>query len=707
MGDRLAKRVVVLGWDAADWKLIDPLMAAGKMPHLAAFLKDGVRGEMTSLDPKLSPLLWTSVATGKTADRHGILHFIEPDPASGGMRISMATSRKTKALWNILTQAGLKTNVLSWYASHPAEPINGCIISNMVQEGMPGSVEAKWDVPAGAVHPTSMTERIAELRLHPGELRAEEMLGLLPRLAEMNQNDPRIGLAAKLLANCASVHNMATAMLAGGTEHGLGEAAGWDCAMLFYDAIDVFGHHFMQYHPPRMGHVSEKDFELYRNVMNAVYEFHDAMLGVILQITGAETTVVLLSDHGFHSDHLRPPVPPALDDAHAAMDATWHRPLGIIAMRGPGIRKGETLYGANLLDIAPTVLTLLGQPVGADMNGRVLVEALDPPVNIAEIEKVFSWDDLEGEAGMHPPDMRTDPFESQQAMKQLADLGYIAALSGDMTAQLATLERETQFNLGVIFMTTRRIPQAIAVFEKLHGAHPRDDRFALNLAQCYHERGRYEDAARILNEFIALCPNHPAARTHLAVALVQQNKLDEARAALAEAQKHTPDNPDLLYLLGWVQQASKEMAAARKTIERALQIDPHHPKAHHALALIAVQEQKFDEAVDHALRTVEIQHFFPDAHYTLGVALTWTKDYDNAIRCFQIALSMQPGLVDAHRYLASIYRMRGDFENAPIHRRAAEALLEKRKAGGAHLADFLSEPPMGPEQWERERGEIS
>jgi len=704
MGDRLAQRVVVLGWDAADWKLIDPLLAAGKMPNLAAFLAGGVRGEMTSLDPKLSPLLWTSVATGKTADRHGILHFIEPDPASGGMRVSMSTSRKTKALWNILTQAGLKTSVLSWYASHPAEPINGCVISNLVQEGMPNQPEGTWPVPSGAVHPASMTERVAELRLHPGELSGGELLGMLPKMAEMDLRDPRVALLAKLLANCASVHNMATALLAGGTEHGLAEADGWDCAMLFYDAIDVFGHHFMQYHPPRMKHVSERDFDLYRNVMNGVYEFHDAMLGVIMQMVGPDTTVILLSDHGFHSDHLRPAVPPALDDAHAAMDATWHRPLGIIAMKGPGIRKGETIYGANLLDIAPTVLTLLGQPIGADMNGRVLVEALDRPIRIEEIEKVFSWDDLEGEAGMHPPDLRTDPFESQQAMKQLADLGYISPLSGDVTAQLAALERETQFNLGVIFMTTRRVAEAIPIFEKLHAAHPTDERFTMNLAQCYHERARYEDAARVLNAFIAQYPNHPAARTYLAVALVQQNKLDEARVALAEAQKQTPDNPDLLYLLGWVQQASKEVVAARHTIERALQIDPHHAKSHHALALVAVQEQKFDEAVDHALRAVEIQHFFPDAHYTLGVALTWAKDYDNAIRCFQIALSMQPGLVDAHRYLASIYRMRRDFENAPIHRRAAEALLEKRKAGGSTLTDFLSEPPMGPEQWEREQG---
>ncbi|MCA9288901.1 MAG: alkaline phosphatase family protein, partial [Phycisphaerales bacterium] len=65
MPDRLAKRVLVVGWDAADWKLIDPLLARGEMPHLARLIGNGCRADLASLDPKLSPLLWTSIATGK------------------------------------------------------------------------------------------------------------------------------------------------------------------------------------------------------------------------------------------------------------------------------------------------------------------------------------------------------------------------------------------------------------------------------------------------------------------------------------------------------------------------------------------------------------------------------------------------------------------------------------------------------------------
>ncbi len=701
MSQRLTQRLLILGWDAADWKIIDPLIQQGRMPNLQAFLKRGVRGEMTSLDPKLSPLLWTSVATGKTADRHGILHFIEPDPATGVLRVSSSTSRKTKALWNILTQAGLKMNVISWYASHPAEPIRGCCVSNLVQEGMPQNAGDAWPVPAGAVHPEAIRDRVGELRLHPGEITGAELAGLLPRLTEAELADPRVELLRKLLAQCSSIHNMATALLSEGAEVSIEEGKGWDCAMVFYDTIDVVGHHFMQYRQPRMQHVSQRDQELFGGVMDAVYEVHDAMLGVLLHLVGPQTTVILLSDHGFHSDHLRPAVPPALDDQHAAMDASWHRPLGMLAIAGPGIKQGEEVYGANLLDIAPTGLALLGQPVGADMNGRVLIETFALPV---EIERVFTWDALEGESGMHPADLRTDPIEAQAAMKQLADLGYIAPLSGDAQSQLDLLRRETTFNLAVVYMTTRRTPEALPLFEQLHAGFPADERFALNLAQCYHERGRYADASTVLQAFSATNPSHPGARMHLAVALLQQNRLVEAAAVLTEAQKHTPDNPDLLYMMGWIQLNLRKLAEARQTVQRALTIDPHHAKAHHAMAMIAIQQEQFDEAADHALRAVEIQHLFPDAHYTLGVALTWLKDYDSAIKCFQIALSMQPGLIDAHRYLASIYRMRGDFQNAPVHRKAAEQLIEKRSAGGSHLADFLVEPPMGPEVWTRRQG---
>src|SRR5690606_22342552 len=75
--ERLARKVLLIGWDAADWKVINPLMDAGLMPALQRLVERGVMGNIATLDPPFSPMLWTSIATGHTADRHGILNFIQ------------------------------------------------------------------------------------------------------------------------------------------------------------------------------------------------------------------------------------------------------------------------------------------------------------------------------------------------------------------------------------------------------------------------------------------------------------------------------------------------------------------------------------------------------------------------------------------------------------------------------------------------------
>ena len=98
MAERKAKKVLVIGWDAADWKIINPLMDAGLMPTLNKFVNEGVIGNLATLDPPLSPILWTSIATGKLADKHGILGFVEPNPDKQGVRPVLDTSRKVKAI---------------------------------------------------------------------------------------------------------------------------------------------------------------------------------------------------------------------------------------------------------------------------------------------------------------------------------------------------------------------------------------------------------------------------------------------------------------------------------------------------------------------------------------------------------------------------------------------------------------------------------
>ena len=81
------RKVLLVGWDAADWQVIDKLMANGLMPAFKSVVDRGVRGRLATLDPPLSPMLWTSMATGVRPYKHGISGFVEND-GSGGVPIT-------------------------------------------------------------------------------------------------------------------------------------------------------------------------------------------------------------------------------------------------------------------------------------------------------------------------------------------------------------------------------------------------------------------------------------------------------------------------------------------------------------------------------------------------------------------------------------------------------------------------------------------
>ena len=94
-GRRLARRVLLIGWDAADWQVIHPLMDRGLMPSSKRFVAEGVMGNLASLEPMYSPCLWTSIATGKRMHKHGVYWFIEPD--AGGRSTTWRVARRAAA----------------------------------------------------------------------------------------------------------------------------------------------------------------------------------------------------------------------------------------------------------------------------------------------------------------------------------------------------------------------------------------------------------------------------------------------------------------------------------------------------------------------------------------------------------------------------------------------------------------------------------
>ena len=217
----------------------------------------------------------------------------------------------------------------------------------------------------------------------PYDLDPEEVLRLfVPKAHEIDQKkDPRLWHLAGHLAEAFSVHAAATYVMEKDPD--------WDFSAIYYRPLDEICHRFMHYHPPRMEGVPEKDFALYRDVVHATYRLYDLFLRRLLHFAGPDGAVMVVSDHGFHSDHLRPRFTPNVP----AGITVWHRPQGIFAARGPGFRADELVFGARLLDVAQTILSYFGLPAGRDMDGRVLEEAFierRPP------DLVDTWEDPGG-----------------------------------------------------------------------------------------------------------------------------------------------------------------------------------------------------------------------------------------------------------------------------------------------------------------------
>ncbi len=678
MVDRPVRRILFLGWDAADWLIIDRRFKAGGMPHLRALVERGVRADLTTLEPKLSPLLWTSIATGKTADKHGILNFVEPKPDASGLRVSASTSRKVKAIWNILSQSKLTTNVVSWYASHPAEPIQGAVVSNLLHEGEPQDALTPWPMLQGTVHPASMLDTIAQARQRAKAFPRTMLSQLVKSLRDVPANDAHLKTISKLMSVATSVEQATTAILR--------MDAQWDCTMAFFDAIDTMGHHFMQFAPPRMSHISEREAKQFGSVMDEVYEWHDASLGRLLAAVGNDTTVILASDHGFHSDHLRPNLDNLSPERRMELESSWHRPLGVLVMAGPGIRQGASVASPNILDLAPTMLTLLGVAMGDDFDGRVLAEAFEPPAHTA---RIASWEAVDGDAGLHGAEQRQDPFEAADAIQQLVDLGYMAALPTDVQAQLDLVRRESTFNLGVALMSRRRGFEAIPHFELLHQQRPHEARYALCLGNCLMGAGRSNDAAALMQTFCAHDPKNLDAKLLAAGALALTGNTDAARKMTDDIAKIAEAKPELALNVGNVMALSGRHTEANHLYAIALRRNVREPYAHIGLCRCSVAAGKFDDAIEHALTALELTQALPEAHYLLGVALAWSGDLVNAKASFGFALAHDSGNLDSVRFLALLAETQGERSDAHAHRNRAQVL-------NASVVDRPMETPHGP-----------
>ncbi len=707
-------KTLLIGWDAADWKVIHPLLDAGKLPALQSIVDNGTIGNLQSLQPMLSPTLWTSIATGKRPYKHGIYGFIEPDPVGGGVRPVTNFSRKTKALWNIFNQNGKETVTVGWWPSHPAEPLSkGIMVSNEYQKySSQGGDREKWEMSEGTVHPENLSSSLKDLRMSPHEIVQQDLRLFMPELKNLSEDerekvlaDPRVLTLAKVIAHCGSIQAAATSLLL---------EKDWELGAVYFDGIDHFGHAFMKFHPPQQKSVEESDFKLFHYVIEAAYRFHDMMLGTLLAIAGDEANVILISDHGFHPDHLRLSQTPN----EPAGPAAEHRALGIFAAKGPSIRKDANVYGASLLDITPTILSLHDLPVGRDMDGKILDKIFanlpDKPVPIA------SWDEVEGDHGMHPPDRQISAKDSQASLDQLVALGYIDAPGKNGINPVETAIRELDYNLARAWIDGGFYHQGADILTALYEKWPGEHRFGYQLATCQASLGNHLLVKGLIETIIERrVEEAEIARKKLKDLNLDDDetlrKEDEYFASLTDQQKRafsaeraelvrlaTPslhalnmlsastdailgnyekaleklqiptNNPRLrfqnLVRTGHILLKARRSSEALEAFNKAKEIDPEDATVQLGLGRALLIERKDLEAVECIKASLGFAYHQPSVHFLLSTVYLRIGNLIEAEEAIMNGLNLNPMAPVGYRLLSKLSTLQGDLNNAKKYR---------------------------------------
>lgn len=645
------KRVLLVGWDSADWKIINALLEEGGMDGIRSLMNGGNHGNLATLEPQLSPMLWTSIATGKMAYHHGVEGFTEVDPVSGQIVPVSAASRKCKTLWEMLGEHDKRSHVVSWFATQGEQDLDGKMVSNMFGH-LKGTTKdmdpADFPPPMpGTYWPEDLAETMNEIRVSPHEIDEDILQPFLPKGHKIDQSrNRRLNNLRKHLAEAYSVHSAAT--------HLMDSDPKWDFMAVYYRAIDEISHHFMHYHPPQMTGIPDGDFEIYQHVINATYRAHDMMLQVLLQKAGPDTTVILVSDHGFHSDHLRPKFTPRVP----AGITVWHRNQGVLLAKGPGIKPDSQVYGSRLLDIAPTILHAFGLPVGNDMEGRVLTELFQESL---PIQTIPTWENPDGSSRNRGS---LTGEESQALLEQFVALGYIDKISDNPNQAANETKRENKWNLARAYLYTGKNERALPLLEDCFNAYPERTDYAQALAKTQFALGLTDEAEEALE--ICLETFGKSISAHVLKAQIEIEKGNHAKALehLGTIREQAGEEVPVLELSCRAYATLGMWEEARATAEKLLIIDPTSIQAHNTRTRCHLNDKDPQAAVDTALAAISFQFASPRAHHLLGSALIQLEQFKEAEHALKNCLQLDRENASALATLKKVYQVTEQTEKA-------------------------------------------
>lgn len=336
-------RLVVLGIDGLPPAMLRAAIDGGRAPNFKDLAAEGAMGvvnvEATGLPP-LSPRVWTSFVTGQEPQVHGLTGFTYRD-GEGRELLFSSLQRSVPALWNIATALGRSIGVVNWWASAPAEPVLGFIVSDLYSDVA---------MAARARSLGAELQRDGKSVAYPPSLLAA--LGSVPPV------DRKVGVSPR---RAEDVDSNVFELAAVATQN-----IPVDVLLIYTRGFDELAHMTWHTHE-RLPGEPESDGDLVMEFLERV----DWLLGRFLRTIGPEDHLMLLSDHGFE----RYEDPQRGGGTHESAETA----RALFYLKGPRIRRGVELAAeVDVLDVLPTMLELAGLPSAASLPGRVASEPFLP-----------------------------------------------------------------------------------------------------------------------------------------------------------------------------------------------------------------------------------------------------------------------------------------------------------------------------------------
>jgi predicted AlkP superfamily phosphohydrolase/phosphomutase len=267
-------KVLIVGLDGATFDNIEPWVDEGHLPTFKKILEGGTRARLVSTFPPVTAPAWTSFMTGKNPGKHGLYHFIEPQPGGYALRYTNARSRRAPTVWKLLGDAGLKVGAVNIPMTYPPEPVNGFMIAGM---------DAPEDSRA-ITHPPELFEELSR--------RFAKVSKQIRYLGYLNSDERRDALLAGLAEMDQHYLELCTHLF---------ESRPVDVGMVVFTSTDTAQHFFYQYLDPGHPQHDAVGAQKYRGAILDVYRRIDGILARMMERLPADGTLMLMSDHGFRS----------------------------------------------------------------------------------------------------------------------------------------------------------------------------------------------------------------------------------------------------------------------------------------------------------------------------------------------------------------------------------------------------------------------